>query len=214
MELTFEIIVENLKQGKNFTWSRWGDGEFRCLLQTKPGGMNCDAHEYFPDMGERLKEILLSKPPYYLGIQGLAIEQNKDDETFQHLQRINEWSSNELLTRASIKGYLNEFIEALEDKNIVFVGNEFLRKCPVKYSTYIEVPITNCWLEHDRVLGELDVVKQGDVVIFACSMMANVLIDEMYKIHGETITLIDVGSVLEVTVGRAIRTYQKKMLEQ
>ena len=135
-ELTFELICEDLKNGVNFSWSRWGDGEWSALLQTRPGKANCDGHHFFPDMGARLKAVLESKPEYYLGLQRLGAEQNADNPEFKRLRDLNKWSEMELLTRASLRGRLPEMCDAMKDRRVVLIGNETLKNAPFKYDHF------------------------------------------------------------------------------
>lgn len=208
-ELSFDTIVENLKEGKPFSWSRWGDGEWSCILQTRKGGKNCDGHTYFPELGEALKDILESKPEYYLGLQRLATEQNEANPEFKRLQNLNTWCDNELLHRASIKGRFNEFLEALEGKKVIIVGNESLRKLPIKYVHFVDIPLKDCWMSYHKTLIELRSNTYLDsVILYAASMMTNVLIDDLYDID---LTQIDCGSVFDPYVNRHTRTYHKNL---
>ena len=57
-----------------FTFSRWGDGEWRAVLrQNKKGGQNCDGHKFFPKMGVDLAAVLIGRPQYMLGMQNFSM---------------------------------------------------------------------------------------------------------------------------------------------
>lgn len=207
-ELTFDLICENLKNGINFSWSRWGDGEWSAVLQTRPGKANCDGHQFFPDMGARLKDILESKPEYYLGLQRLGAEQNADNPEFQRLRDLNTWTEMELLTRASLRGRLFEMDTS---KTLVMVGNNHLAQLGF-FDLFIGIPLVNCWQKYEETKAHLfEMVAAGDVVYYCASMMSNVLIDDMYKKHRNTITQIDCGSVFDPYSGRNTRTYHSKV---
>ena len=63
--------VDKLKRNVPFSFSRYGDGEWNAILG-KPG-MNCDGHEFFPEMGKLLKQTVLNPLDYFYAIQGAAL---------------------------------------------------------------------------------------------------------------------------------------------
>lgn len=195
--MDFDTLVDNLKQGQNFSWSRWGDGEFSCIHQNS--FQNCDRHQYFPDLGEELKRILESKPKYFLGLQRIA----KEQYTYSELIKMNEWIDNEMLHRASINGYISLFFESLKYRRVILVGNRHLVNLKKFNFEHVEIPLINCWLSYEyikeRIKPSLDCV-----ILYSAGMMSKVLIDNFYS---DLITQIDTGSVLDPYVGRLIRSY-------
>jgi len=209
-DLTYELLLNKVKAMVPFSWSRFGDGEWNCILQKRPGASNCDGHEYFPDLGKKLKDIVESQPSYFIGLQNLAKTQNEDNEEFKRLVSINEWCENELLHRASIKGYLNEFIQTLDNKPVIVVGNESLKTLSIKYYDFVSIPDKNCWLSYPSVRERLlrNIIPHT-VILYCASMMSNVLIDDLYGM--EYTTQIDCGSVFDPYAGRNSRSYMKKL---
>lgn len=204
---TFDDILKNLRKKIDFSYSRFGDGEWNSILGKT--GQNTDGHEYFPDMGTTLKEILEARPPYHLGLQNLGKTQNKNNPEFIRLVEQNKWVNNELIHHANINGRLPELFDALKDRYVILVGNETLRKVSFKYDDFVEIPMKNCWLEYDRVYQELDDLREPQCVILYCaSMMSNVLTHNLYNL---VITQIDIGSALDPWVGRNTRTYHKNL---
>jgi len=202
----YQLFLEKIKNDECFSYSRFGDGEWNAIFNKI--GQNCDGHQYFADMGERLRQVLSSKPKYFLGLQGLAVRQ-RGDEIFNNYP--NDWCSHNVFHRASINKKLNLFFEMLSEKNVVIVGPKYLKeiKKHFSYSDYIIVPDKNCWMSHDKILIKCkELIKEGDIVLFAASMMTNVLIDEL---HNNKTTLIDIGSVLDPYVGKSTRSYHKKL---
>ena len=189
-------IVENIKNGTNFSFSRFGDGEMFCAQGKK--GMNCDHHEYFPDLGKALRNVL----DHPRGIMGLM------DKAKPLLKRDIEWVSGRAFCDASIRGELSLFTDVLKDRNVVFVGPKHLRKLPF-YNFYREVLVHNAWLMHEDLLSALKyVIKKDDVVIYCCGMMAPVLIHELYDIR---FTQIDCGAVFDPYCGVDSRKYHKDL---
>lgn len=204
---TFEDMLDNLRQGKNFSYSRFGDGEFACILGKT--GCNTDRHTYFPDLGQRLKQILESSPSYYLGLQNLAVRIYNDNEEFQRLVEMNNWVDNEIIHHQNGKGRMGELFEAMKDRYVILVGNETLRNIPFKYEAFVEIPRLNCWLDYERIREELDDLREpGCVILYCASMMSNVLTHSLFNL---AITQIDMGSSLDPHVNILSRRYHKDM---
>jgi len=203
-------IIEHLEKGENFSFSRFGDGEWACLLGKN--GANCDGHAYFHDMGDRLLKIVESNPKYYMGLQTLA-ENTYPDEIAKYPI---EWVESDCLHRASIRGEIQPFFDVLNKKNIVFVGNHRHQKQSIiKVDKFIEVPINDCWRKYKDVLEEIRTsIDKDDVIIYCASMMANVLIDDIYNEFGNTVTQIDCGSLFEPYMGISIRSYHSKLIQK
>ncbi len=214
-EFTFELLIEKLKSGEQFSWSRFGDGEWAAILQNRrDGAVNCDGHHYFPDLGKSLKQIVESQPKYFIGLQNLAREQNKDDYDFQKLVEVNEWCDNEILHRASIKGYINEFFSAVnQGAYIILVGNDSLRQLgQIDYDAFVEIPEKDCWLAYDRIASEILRLLHQDLpctILYCASMMSNILIDRFSSLSN--VTQIDCGSAFDPYVGKSTRSYHKKL---
>jgi hypothetical protein len=203
-------IITHLQNGENFSFSRFGDGEWSCLLGKN--GANCDGHAYFHDMGDRLLKIVESNPKYYMGLQTLA-ESTYPDEIAKYPI---EWVESDCLHRASIRGEIQPFFDELNKKNIIFVGNHRHQKQNIiNVDTFIEVPLNDCWRKYENTLSSLkSIVDKDDVIIYCASMMANVLIDDIYNEFGDTVTQIDCGSLFEPYMGISIRSYHSKLIQK
>lgn len=195
--MDFDRLITNLKEGTNFSWSRWGDGEFACICQD--GKRNCDYHEYWPDLGEALRVILVRPQKHLFGLQRMASERYIRCPEM-HLK---EWTDNEILHRASINGYISLFFEALKDREVILIGNHTLSRLDKFKFRHIEIPMLNCWLSYDVIVSKIKMPKNA-VVLYCAGMASNVLIDHFYR---EDITQIDCGSVFDPYVGRLTRSY-------
>jgi hypothetical protein len=208
-ELNFDIMLEKIRNNEPFSYARYGDGEWNAILQKKPGGRNCDGHEYFPDLGQRLKEILESQPQYYLGLQNLSKEQNEGTPEFDRLVALNNWTDNEIMHRASIKGRMNEFFDALKGAHVIIVGNNSLKNLPIEHSAFLGLPDKDCWLVYKKLKPALLQLAQfNSVILYCASMMSEVLIDDMW---GGPYIQIDCGSVFDPYVGKQTRSYHKDL---
>ena len=207
-KLTYDKFIHNLRNKIPFSFSRFGDGEIRALLQMKPNGKNCDGHRYFKDMGNALADVLLWEPEYYIGLQPLS--QKVYGSQFDRWQKLNgldlNWSNADILHNASMEGRLSEMFEALYDRKVIYVGPPSLIKISkyIKYKHFVNVLKTLKALLYDKY--------ENWVVLFSASMPTEVWIDDMYKWdEGNQHSFIDVGSLFDPYVDRNSRKYHLKL---
>ncbi len=162
LPFTFDSLIESLNIKKNFSLSRWGDGEWMCLLGDWAEGKNTDNHRYYPDMGERLKEILVTGGKgELLALQSLAVKDLGHLPAFNNFVNVNTWSANaEILSRNHARD--KEFFKALEGRDVVLVGNGYLREVPFKVRQFVEIPLVNCWLEYDKMVIVMLLMATGN----------------------------------------------------
>jgi len=203
--LSFEDICQMIKEETPFKFARYGDGEVYCMEGRQ--GANCDKHQYFPDLGERLKESL-KDPKYYIGIQNLLVSHLKDRliKYFSHLKIYN----GDIIHRASIAGKMEHFFKAIESRYTILVGPAHLAPL-IKNCVHIVIPSQDCWLQYKKVKKDLAFHLNGvnnPLVLLCASMMAEVLIHEFRDADA---TIIDCGSVFDPYVGIKSRTYHHKL---
>jgi len=219
-ELTFEQLVEKIKEKEPFSFSRFGDGEWNAIFK-KEGG-NCDGHEYYPDLGDELSAIVRSQQKYYMGMQPMATRIQGDRiSEFTELHKLNlDWVNADILHKASIKGKIYDFFDVLKGTPVVMAAPIYLKTINkyFDYNEFVEIPEKNCWLQRNRLSYELSKIcnryknkNEHAVVLIIASMAANVLVDELYKQYGDLITFIDTGSVLDPYVGIKTRTYHNDL---
>ena len=215
-------FVSRLINGDPFSMSRWGDGEWNCVLGKQ--GQNCDRHQYFPKMGEELRDILRSKPPYALGLQPFAMQSDPGAEAIERWLADHSldlpWINADVFHIANHRRALAPFVFALHRRPLVLVGPERLRHLYMylKYAHFVSVPEKDCYLEKERILREvrriLDRLHDFPVVSFSASMATNVMIDELYRDYGDRVFLIDAGSLWDPYVGAVTRgQYHREIVE-
>src|SRR5688572_2860694 len=101
-EVTFERMCKMLKEGENFKFARFGDGEFNCMFGKV--GHNCDGHEYFPDLGTALNNAFYSDPQYMVGIQPLSVQGGLYQRAIIHSNGPKNIYDADVLHSASIDG--------------------------------------------------------------------------------------------------------------
>jgi len=204
-EKPFDYFIERIKNNNHFRYSRFNDGELISVIGNRPQGMNCDGHEYFPQMGKDLKNILLKykyDEDYILESYDFWYNTMPHIKTILHQLKENNNELNfmytdfiRILHEQDSKKYL-ELIDIIKTKNVVIVGPSYLQKLNKFFNfRYIDIPIKNCYKEVDRIID--DVKKISDVendifFLFSASMPANIIID---KFNNKRNSYIDWGSV-------------------
>ena len=193
--MTYNDIITALINGVNFSFSRFGDGEMLCSQGKQ--GHNCDGHLYTPDLAGALNKVL-NEPRGIMGLMDKA----------QELSDRCDWVDGTVMVKASVAGDLKRLERALNGRDTIMVGPAHLRKLTF-YSSFIEVPLRNAWREHHKIRHKLEKnIWPECVVVYACGMMAPVLIWELYK---DDFTQIDVGAVFDPYCGVKSRQYHKKL---
>jgi hypothetical protein len=203
-EQTFEKICDMLRKCVNFKFARYGDGEFNCMFGKK--GRNCDGHEYFPAMCERLNSAL-RRADYMVGIQPLALSIYGERVNLL-LEGLDIYNA-DALHNASIDGQIRYFTKALNGRYVILVGPAHL--AGFFAGVHIIIPSVNCWAEYESIRQQMQFHIEGvnnAVVLLAASMMSEVLIDDFAD---EPHTFIDIGSVLDPYCGVKSRRYHHKL---
>jgi len=211
----YQEFLERLDDDDPIVWARYGDGEFRAIFHMK--GRNASGHQFFPDLGDRLRAILNKNPEYEVGLQRNAVRKF-GDRILKEFPFV-DWTSTEFLHDMSQREGLNDFFYTLINKNVILVGPDYLRDLLRIFPfEHIEVPLIDCWLDHDRILDETKAAikayydqEEPVVVLFAAAMLTNVLIDELYM-PDEPLSLIDVGAAFDPYAGKLTRGYHRRMV--
>lgn len=201
---TYERMVTMLKEGTNFKFARYGDGEILCM--TGKQGHNCDKHQYFPDMGLRLIQTINEEPDYMVGIQPLSVQGMPQvvEAYFGHFKTL---YNADVLHSASIDGLLGKFFNVLKGRYIILVGPAHL--ADLFDCVHVVIPSLNCWLTYQEIKEQINFhLVDGAVVLFCASMMTEVLISDFKE---RNCTMIDAGSVFDPYANVKSRSYHHKL---
>lgn len=211
-EVTFERICKMLREGENFKFARFGDGEAACMLGKQ--GHNCDGHEYFPDLGTALNDAFYSDPQYMVGIQPLMVQQG----TWEKLKQREGYPKNiydaDVLHSASIDGRLNMFIDSLNLRDTIAIGPGHICQYADNLGwDSILIPEKNCWIAYESIIARIERhlhhnYESNNVFLLCASMMSEVIINEYASSSN---TFIDFGSVLDPYCGVKSRRYHHKL---
>lgn len=175
-------------------------------------GHNCDGHEYFPDLGLKLRDVLEDRPKYMIGVQPLLVS---TDSAFvkKYFTGLNIYDA-DVLHSASIDGGLKDFMGVLRGRDVIMVGPFHLNTLVNKFNSLsgrvlIDVPNKNCWTEYEKTLERLQRwIKKDCVVLLSCGMMAECVIHHFKDYDA---TFIDTGSVFDPFCNVLSRSYHHKL---
>lgn len=189
-EKEFIFYYNKIKNNEHFKYSRYNDGELIAIIGQSPNRANCDGHQYFPEMGIELKNILLNFKysddyilesfdywynllPHVRQILDV-LKSNNPELTFLHTDFI----------RISHEQNPNEFIQLLEilkSKNLVIVGPQYLSELKRFFDfKHIEIPLKNCYLTKNNIINqiiEINSTCDNNYYLFSASMPTKIIID-------------------------------------
>lgn len=226
----FEYYVNLIKEEKNFTLSKIGDGELICMFKaigwldgSQFGNQNTDRHHYFNDMGLALHNTFINEQGYYKYFHPGWMDSTINDKHLCYLLQkyVKEFNisppnlsdSRISFYRSAEAGKLGPLKMELEKRDFIMVSENRKRKLDIKVVDFIETPKTNAWLDKDRIKDEmLEMVEKHNDVVFGLSlgMPSVVIIDELFPIIGDKCTMINFGSMWDPFVNIRSRGYHSK----
>ncbi len=183
--MNFKTVIEKLRNNEPFHLSRWGDGEFLCMLGKE--GKNCDGHDYTPILSEELNRVWADieecEPNQFHLVQPHALRTVEGIESFINGKH---FDSSDLFVKASQNGELGKLFAALKDKYVVLVAPKRFEDWDLfKVSEHIVIPDRNCFESFDDTDDAINyaALRACDsafpvVVLYCAGMMTNVLIAE------------------------------------
>ncbi len=210
-------FTTRLQEHRPFAFSRWGDGEWSCVL--RKSGETCDGQKYTTSLRRDLHDVLKSRPKYDLGMQDLALRQMRG-EIMQWLKRYRltyiNWCGADVFAHASCDGSLGPLVAALLERDVVVVGPTYLEALPFPRMTHVPVDAHNCHADFHGVVASCRVAieqygpKHDVVVAVSAGPSAKVLV---HRLHGEypRAAVVDFGSLWEPYVGHANRKYHRRL---
>lgn len=203
-----------------FALTRWGDGEFSAIFKDRGG--NCDNHQYFSEMGDELERIILMtyciQENFYYGLLPIAIKVhgNRIEDYFTKHESP-EWVNGRVIMDASRSGQMSGFTMALNRNHLLLVGpgfivNQWWRGGLFNVRDFIQIPERNAFLEIENIKSKIRVklnTGKYTAVLYCAGMNTEIMISEMWDSYDQSITHIDLGSVLDPYFGRESRKYMR-----
>lgn len=227
---TYNRLLWHIRYNKPFSFSRWGDGEMNSVIGSRIHQKNCDKHTFFPEMGAQLKQILLSKPKYMMGLLNLnryiytvgppGTPWKRAKEILGPFLRRNglvnyPWYSAEVFYNAATNNNLHPLIRSLNRRNVIMVGPQHLTQMQtINVQHHVTIPTVDCFLSVDEIYSNITTILDSQpehnfVVSLSAGMPSCILIDRLHKSHGNLHSFVDFGSVWDPFVGVLSRRYMR-----
>ena len=214
--VTYQDLLRTLDAGAPFAFSRWGDGEWSCVLGHD--GANVDGHCYTPTLQADLIDVLRRRPTYLLGMQPLVqrMALGADVQAWlqtEHLDAL-AWVDADVWHQASIRDDLRPWLDILRRRGVILVGPPRVQMgVPelVPVSVAVTVPVDQCHTAIDETTAQVIAALARypmAVCTISASMSANVLIDRVAAVCPAA-TLLDVGSLWDPYIGFITRHYHR-----
>ena len=212
-EVPLQTYIDRLNKWETFKFSRYGDGEWTAILKPDPTKGNCDGHSYSYELSADLaKTVVEPSDKIEYGIQALSVASMGDAiKAYVGPKKI-EWTNADVFHTASEKRKLAPFADALRERGPIIVGaRQWNGGGWLKPKAFIQVPTRGVYSYKDEVIELIrKIPMEGQVILLACSMLAEVII---YELRDTEATIIDVGSVFDPWLGILNRGYHENLGE-
>lgn len=199
-----EKIYYRLKVGKNFSLSRFGDGEMTAIRGDidSPGFgewiTNGEDPRYSLSRKDLYKAFTYKHPDYYVGIvcpccremhNHLAIKsQSKQDE--------NNLTFANVFVNSNYQYFLDKIIPLFREKEIHLVAHKKAQVNNLPFGGEMFYPVEdNAWIENRDLIDNLKINNKGKVYLFACGPLGKILAQQLWE-HNQNNTYLDIGSTL------------------
>jgi len=219
-------ISDGLNNNKNFTIMRFNDGEWAFSQDYKPYinkrlkelHTSEEAKVSLNYAGRLLKKIIDGEPEYMVSIdsQSYCVKPYKN-YIDNNIHKFKDVIGGGIFNLWSFYTGFYDLFKIFQKRNTVVVGPEYLRDLPFD-SNYIIVDSVKAIYDLQKNVWEIirwldKNYEPNMVIIYSCSFLAKVAIDEIYKIYGDTITQLDMGASLNPFVGINNRPWQKSIID-
>jgi hypothetical protein len=219
---SLETFLDLIEERTPFSFSRWNDGQWNMILG-KTEGSTGDGHKYSKVIGDDLRAVLLDRPKYMLGLQGLSCASLRTGMADRFGKLVKNWIHDngienltwfdaDIFALASVENKLDPIIQALSGREVVVVGPKHMKKLPFA-SHFVPIPKTDTYYEKRRIIEQIEGILgdlEPSVIALSAGWTANLIIAEMHPTFGDKHTFIDFGSVWDPYVGVFSRMYMKK----
>lgn len=221
----FKLLMSKIEKEEGFQLARYNDGEWVFMLQIPVHFSNCIRNhnhnrEEVIEISEKLLKIIDSTPDYYIGIDsttralhGLISTVRK--EFTQKVEKLKNIVYGDLFNAATIRFGIDALLNPLRKRFVILVGPNYMSKLKIT-ALHVQVPSVNCWSQTLKIDAELnslikDHLNKKPVIVYACSLLAKLLIDYNYKRYGNQITQLDVGSCIDPWCGLISRPWHREL---
>ena len=219
-----EEYSNKLLGGDNITISRFNDGEWAYALDIDSWktALMKNRNKGYEDIlykeGQKLLQIIESTPQYLISIDRASLTQDLSQEkVIPYVKNLNFIGSGVFNIWSLYTGFKDLF-KVFNQRKTIVIGPEFLKDLPFKF-TYYKIPLKRVNYEIDSHVKEIEklvktIWESNMVIIYSCSFLAKISLDNLYQKYGDKITQLDMGASLNPFVGYSNRPWHDEIITQ
>lgn len=230
-DLYLDYFNYKIKNNENFSFTKFGDGELKCIFGFHDGEENCDRHPYTKELGELLKvalEKMARRADVFIGDwTGWAedeFSQLRDDHLNCKGLIPNYLYYELLLTHDSLNHNLRTLLESIKNskRKKIFIGPNKLNgiKNLLNVDEIIIAPETNSFSKYKEIKeNAVKSIQKDAIFLFSFGFSSKILTSDLLSLNKE-ITILDFGSGFdpillnkETRVGQVHNEKAKKFFE-
>jgi hypothetical protein len=207
-----EFIFNKLKRKDKFSFSKYADGEFSILANTRL--TNIDNWTFIPDIHTKQREELIESfkfkdKDYYVGISCKCCQPE------QHVEWMRKESGQDILTWANLfvnsnySYFQEDFIPEFSNHDVVLFARENARISNLPFQVE-HIPITSqAFIDNFNLVQEFFIEGYKDkLFLFCAGPLGNMLAAKFWQ-KNKTNTYLDIGSTLNPYLTEPNRGYLK-----
>ncbi len=215
--LSYEYWVDRIESGEPFTFTRYGDGEYKAIVGKKT--RNCDGHTLAN--GQMRRELVKSivRPRSERFIRGIwmdkkcrpvkAFGQNYQAWANKHAGHVT-WYDGLIFNFANNEGRNYPFFEVMRNHKlpIVVIGPKHLRRLKEKcfdYDGFVQVPYRTAYQAKARIIQEALEFEPPVLYSISAGPPAPIFAHELWKARGDSCMILDLGSIFDGYCGKKTR---------
>ena len=219
-----EEYSNKLLGGDNITISRFNDGEWAYALDIDSWktALMKNRNKGYEDIlykeGQKLLQIIESTPQYLISIDRASLTQDLSQEkVIPYVKNLNFIGSGVFNIWSLYTGF-EDLFKVFNQRKTIVIGPGFLKNLPFKFTHY-KIPSKGVNYKIDFYVKKIEklietIWKPNMVIIYSCSFLAKISLDNLYQKYGNTITQLDMGASLNPFVGYSDRPWHNEIIIQ
>lgn len=205
---TIEIWSDKINKMENFSFIKFGDGEFFCMMGEE--GQNCDKHPYSKELSEKLYDswyFFNTLENIYIAEwaghkPGMVLKTSSEKFQLELMNKTTQLKVNFVNFEILLQNLLSEqkfnFFKNIKysSRKKIFVGPErlFGVKNFLNFDSLIKVPLVNSFSKYDDILSNIkNELVDNCIVVTSSGMPSKSLIHKSLEFNNN-ITCLDIGS--------------------
>ena len=198
-----QYYVDKMNAGEPFTFIRLGDGEWSAIQQDRPRTSSHSQTLRHKSLQQGMIKVIAQAPDdprYILGLRETSYRAKITAWLEQHTPDHVKFHNCTVLYKASKKGWLYPFVEALRNLDVPIVVIDPERHAGLSprvfpIAQHVVLPNRNCWAQRQRIIAEALQGRNPACYLLSAGPAAKVFAWSLFQRVGQTSWIIDCGSL-------------------